>query len=125
MPGSDICTATNYIHIEKHATYFVATILTVPALPRLRRQCDPARCGLRAAANSDRAVHRCDHIGIEAMWPGSWTRFAFDGRREFERYWIRSRMGAPETGCSFDFSTPGFAQSCAYEDATVSGEKEG
>ena len=32
VPGSDICTATNHIHIEKLATYFVATILMPPSL---------------------------------------------------------------------------------------------
>jgi hypothetical protein len=32
VPGSDICTATNHIHIEKRATYFVATILMPPSL---------------------------------------------------------------------------------------------
>ena len=32
VPGSDICTATNHIHIEKLANYFVATILMPPSL---------------------------------------------------------------------------------------------
>jgi hypothetical protein len=32
VPGGDICTATNHIHIEQLATYFVATILMPPSL---------------------------------------------------------------------------------------------